>query len=84
MGTEFEQLWADGKVLGWENKGSEDGLIQSQEAVIDLDYYSSVEELMEVGPEKLKEVSFFPSPIYCTMFSGLIRLSLQFSYNFAL
>ncbi|KAJ8486701.1 hypothetical protein OPV22_019186 [Ensete ventricosum] len=55
VGTEFERLWADGKVLGWENKDLEDGLIQSQEAVIDLDYYSSVEELMEVGPQKLRE-----------------------------
>ncbi|CAD5174386.1 unnamed protein product [Musa acuminata subsp. malaccensis] len=33
----------------------ENSLIQSQEAVIDLDYCSTVEELMEVGPEKLKE-----------------------------
>ncbi|URD94703.1 splicing factor 3A subunit [Musa troglodytarum] len=53
--TEFEQPWADGKVLGWENKGLENGLIQSQEAMIDLDYCSTVEELREVGPEKLKE-----------------------------
>ncbi|RWV95668.1 hypothetical protein GW17_00041688 [Ensete ventricosum] len=57
VGTEFEQLWADGKVLGWENKDLEAGLIQFQEAVIDLDYYSSVEELMEVGPQKLREVN---------------------------
>ncbi|WOL20473.1 splicing factor [Canna indica] len=53
--TEFEQQWADGKVLGWESNSLENGPIQSQEAVIDLDYYSTVEELMEVGPEKLKE-----------------------------
>ncbi|XP_058095942.1 splicing factor SF3a60 homolog [Magnolia sinica] len=53
--TEFEELWADGKVLGWENKGLENGHLSSQESVIDLDYYSSVEELLEVGPEKLKE-----------------------------
>ncbi|CAL9075114.1 unnamed protein product, partial [Musa acuminata var. zebrina] len=33
----------------------ENGLIQSQEAVIDLDYCSTVEELLEVGPAKLKE-----------------------------
>lgn len=46
--TEFEEQWADGKVLGWENKGLEDD-------VIDLDYYSTAEELMEVRPEKLKE-----------------------------
>ncbi|XXG89988.1 hypothetical protein AAC387_Pa12g1862 [Persea americana] len=46
--AEFEEQWAAGKVLGWENKGLED-------EVIDLDYYSTVEELMEVHPEKLKE-----------------------------
>ncbi|XP_008791422.1 splicing factor SF3a60 homolog [Phoenix dactylifera] len=53
--AEFEEQWADGKVLGWENKGTENGHVSSQESVIDLDYYSTVEELMEVGPEKLKE-----------------------------
>lgn len=30
------------------------------EPVIDLDYYSTVEELMEVAPEKLKEVGLSP------------------------
>ncbi|KAJ8485935.1 hypothetical protein OPV22_018420 [Ensete ventricosum] len=39
--TEFEQLWAD---------GLENGLILLQEAMIALDYCSTVEELMEVGP----------------------------------
>lgn len=53
--TEFEEQWADGKVLGWENKGLENGHASSQESVIDLDYYSTVEELMEVGLEKSKE-----------------------------
>jgi splicing factor 3A subunit 3 len=49
-------------VPGWENmenKGTENGL-SMLETVIDLDYYSTVEELMEVGPEKLKEVSLSP------------------------
>ncbi|RRT63212.1 hypothetical protein B296_00027510 [Ensete ventricosum] len=36
---------------------------ESQEAVIDPDYCSSVEELMGVGPEKLKEVSLL-APSY--------------------
>ncbi|KAL5715761.1 hypothetical protein ACHQM5_017537 [Ranunculus cassubicifolius] len=53
--TEFEELWADGKIEGWENKGLENGHISARDSVIDLDYYSTVEELMEVGPEKLKE-----------------------------
>lgn len=55
--AEFEEQWAAGKVLGWENKGLED-------EVIDLDYYSTVEELMEVRPEKLKEVGAFFFPLH--------------------
>lgn len=51
--TEFEELWADGKIEGWENIGLENG--HAHESVIDLDYYSTVEELMEVGAVKLKE-----------------------------
>ncbi|KAG0461244.1 hypothetical protein HPP92_021180 [Vanilla planifolia] len=53
--SEFEDLWTDGKISGYENKGLENGHVSSQEHIIDLDYYSSIEELMEVGPEKLKE-----------------------------
>ncbi|XP_059629057.1 splicing factor SF3a60 homolog [Cornus florida] len=53
--TEFEEQWANGKVQGWENEGQENGPIPVQPTVIDLDYYSTVEELVEVGPEKLKE-----------------------------
>lgn len=46
----------NGNVQGWENEAQENGTAPAQLTVIDLDYYSSVEELMEVGPEKLKEV----------------------------
>ncbi|XP_020597573.1 splicing factor SF3a60 homolog isoform X2 [Phalaenopsis equestris] len=53
--SEFEDRWADGKIPGWENKDMDNGHVQSQESVIDLDYYSTIEELMEVGPEKLRE-----------------------------
>ncbi|CAN6709374.1 unnamed protein product [Malus baccata var. baccata] len=53
--TEFEEQWADGKVKGRENEKQENGHVQDQLTMIDLDYYSTVEELMEVGPEKLKE-----------------------------
>ncbi|CAN1264089.1 Splicing factor SF3a60 homolog [Linum perenne] len=52
--TEFEEQWKDGKVPGWEG-GQENGPVPGLDATIDLDYYSTVEELMEVGPEKLKE-----------------------------
>jgi splicing factor 3A subunit 3 len=47
--TEFEERWANGEVPGWGNKSME-------ESDIDLDYYSTVEELVELGPEKLKHV----------------------------
>ena len=73
--TEFEEQWESGKIIGWENKGLENGHISSEESTIDLDYYSTVEELMEVGPEKLKEV---PPYLYSIMsclgssFSGLL------------
>ena len=56
MITEFEEQWSNGKVEGWEDEGQENGHV-SQPNMIDLDYYSTVEELMELGPEKLKEVS---------------------------
>ncbi|CAN1751173.1 Splicing factor SF3a60 homolog [Linum perenne] len=52
--TEFEEQWKDGKVPGWEGD-QENGPVPGLDATIDLDYYSTVEELMEVGPEKLKE-----------------------------
>ncbi|KAL8049474.1 hypothetical protein ABFX02_06G022800 [Erythranthe guttata] len=53
--VEFEELWSSGLVEGWENESHEDGNIQQQIALIDLDYYSTAEQLTEVGPEKLKE-----------------------------
>ncbi|KAH7557788.1 hypothetical protein JRO89_XS11G0220500 [Xanthoceras sorbifolium] len=53
--ADFEEQWAKGTVEGWENEGQENGHVLAQLTVIDLDYYSTVEELMEVGPEKLKE-----------------------------
>jgi len=56
--TEFEENWAAGKVRGWENDNQENGHVPAEHATIDLDYYSTVEELMEVGPERLKEVKF--------------------------
>lgn len=57
VATEFEENWATNKVPGWENDGQENGHVPAEFIAIDLDYYSTVEELMEVGPEKLKEVS---------------------------
>lgn len=54
--SEFEEEWTLGKVEGWENNGQENGSASENHTVIDLDYYSTAEELMVVGPEKLKEV----------------------------
>jgi splicing factor 3A subunit 3 len=54
--TEFEEQWSNQKVQGWDSEVQENGHAPAQHTVIDLDYYSTVEELMEVGPEKLKEV----------------------------
>uniref|UniRef100_A0A7N0U659 Matrin-type domain-containing protein n=1 Tax=Kalanchoe fedtschenkoi TaxID=63787 RepID=A0A7N0U659_KALFE len=51
---DFEEQWENGKVHGWENEGLENGH-HDQKTVIDLDFYSNVEELMGVGAEKLKE-----------------------------
>lgn len=56
MTAEFEENWLAGRVHGWEKDNQENGHVPSQHAAIDLDYYSTVEELMEVGPERLKEV----------------------------
>lgn len=51
--TEFEERWAENKVHGWGKTNMENGDVS---LIIDLDYYNSSEELMEVGAEKLKEV----------------------------
>ncbi|CAL0319502.1 unnamed protein product [Lupinus luteus] len=53
--SEFEENWAAGNVQGWDNDNQENGHVTSQHTAIDLDYYSSVEELIDVGPERLKE-----------------------------
>lgn len=53
--SEFEEHWAERKVQGWENVDLENGNASNLHTMIDLDYYSTVEELIEVGPEKLKE-----------------------------
>ncbi|KAL2556239.1 splicing factor-related [Forsythia ovata] len=59
--TEFEEQWTNGMVEGWEHESQENGNIPAEHYAIDLDYYSTVEELMEVGPERLKEAVPFNS-----------------------
>ncbi|EEF48955.1 splicing factor 3a, putative [Ricinus communis] len=53
--SEFEEQWEIGKLQGWERDVHENGEVPAQHSVIDLDYYSTIEELMDVGPQKLKE-----------------------------
>ncbi|KAL6211406.1 hypothetical protein ACLB2K_016632 [Fragaria x ananassa] len=53
--AEFEEQWADGKVGEWETAILDSEHVQDQQTLIDLDYFSTVEELVELGPEKLKE-----------------------------
>ncbi|KAI3751148.1 hypothetical protein L2E82_22194 [Cichorium intybus] len=55
VSSEFEEQWANGKVDGWKDEGQENGHASDEHTSIDLDYYSTVEELVELGPEKLKE-----------------------------
>ncbi|TXG71221.1 hypothetical protein EZV62_006156 [Acer yangbiense] len=49
--ADFEDEWAKGSVNGWENEAQD----TAQHTIIDLSDYSEVEELMEVGPGKLKK-----------------------------
>lgn len=51
--AEFEDRWKDGSIQGWEDRGVGSG---SGELTIDMDDYESVDELVELGPEKLKQV----------------------------
>ncbi|XP_038875231.1 splicing factor SF3a60 homolog [Benincasa hispida] len=53
--SEFDERWTIGTIEGWENTGQENGHDSAQHSLIDLDYYSTVEELVELGPERLKE-----------------------------
>jgi splicing factor 3A subunit 3 len=52
--SEFEERWMNEEVPGWGNKSTEKES-EAEDPEIDLDYYSTVEELVELGPEKLKQ-----------------------------
>ena len=60
--SEFEERWMNGEVPGWGNKSAEKEA-EAEESEIDLGYYSTVEELVELGPEKLKQVIL--ATLYC-------------------
>lgn len=66
MTTEFEEQWATGKVDGWKDEPQENGHVSEQNTAIDLEYFSTVDELVELGPEKLKEVNAY----YFNLFSN--------------
>jgi splicing factor 3A subunit 3 len=54
--AEFEERWNAGTVQGWEDKGLGTDQISSRvQPLIDVEDYDSVEELMELGPDRLKE-----------------------------
>ncbi|KAK9077199.1 hypothetical protein SSX86_005535 [Deinandra increscens subsp. villosa] len=48
--AEFEEQWADGKVDGWKGEAREDRYAYEQNTSIDLDYYITTNELVELGP----------------------------------
>lgn len=61
--SEFDERWNAGTVQGWEDKGVGTEQTSSRgQPLIDVDDYDSVEELMELGPDRLKEVHFAASP----------------------
>jgi hypothetical protein len=52
------ERWNAGTVQGWEDKGLGTDQISSRvQPLIDVEDYDSVEELMELGPDRLKEVN---------------------------
>ena len=59
VNVEFEEKWQAGAVQGWEDKGVGNGQSTTKgNVVVDVDDYDTVEELMDLGPERLKEVSY--------------------------
>lgn len=60
--AEFEERWNAGTVQGWEDKGLGTEQTSSRvQPLIDVEDYDNVEELMELGPDRLKEVHFLAS-----------------------
>jgi splicing factor 3A subunit 3 len=65
--SEFDECWANGEVLGWEKESV------SQGYEINLDDYNTVEELVELGLQKLKKVC---SCILVPLLSSILSLDL--------
>ncbi|GJS44050.1 splicing factor SF3a60 [Tanacetum coccineum] len=52
VAADFEEQWAEGKIDGWKDESQENG---HSNASIDLDFYDTVEELVGIGGDRLKE-----------------------------
>ncbi|GJY60615.1 splicing factor SF3a60, partial [Tanacetum coccineum] len=52
VAADFEEQWAEGKIDGWKDESQENGHVN---ASIDLDFYDTVEELVGIGGDRLKE-----------------------------
>ncbi|KAH7307226.1 hypothetical protein KP509_22G050500 [Ceratopteris richardii] len=51
--ADFEDRWKAGNIQGWEDRGV--GSEKSDGISIDIDDYESIDELVELGPERLKQ-----------------------------
>ena len=70
MAADFEELWAEGKIDAWKDESQENGHVN---ASIDLDFYDTVEELVAIGGDRLKEVSgildiFWVLNLFCLLY----------------
>ena len=57
---------------GWEDKGLGNGEPSILQESIDLDYYNSVDELAELGPERLKQVADLPFHLEFYHYAGCL------------
>lgn len=84
--TEFEERWKAGTVQGWEDKGAGTGQPPPtrRQPLVDLDDYDTIEELIELGPERLKEVGYprfyAPCTLQCSQFCLQFRCILDNLY----
>jgi splicing factor 3A subunit 3 len=78
--SEFEERWEAGTVQGWEDKGVGNGqsLTTRSGSLVDVDDYDSLEDLIELGPERLKEVSC--TPLACIVSIVLANLMSESSH----
>ncbi|PWA98640.1 splicing factor SF3a60 [Artemisia annua] len=52
VAADFDEHWAEGKIDAWKDEPQENGHVN---ASIDLDFYDTVEELVAIGGDRLKE-----------------------------